>query len=50
MNKNMDKNKIMPIPEGGKSRIYTNYQAASGETSRITAESTLCGFAASRLA
>jgi hypothetical protein len=45
----MDKNKItnMSSPEGGKSRIYTNSQAASGETSRVTAESKLCGFAAS---
>jgi hypothetical protein len=27
-------------------RIYTNVQTASGETSRVTAESKSCGFAA----
>jgi hypothetical protein len=44
--KNMDKNKITKnfSPEGRKSRIYTNYQADSGETLRVTAESTSCGY------
>jgi hypothetical protein len=31
---NRDKNKIMSSPEGGKSRIYTNYQALAGSHRR----------------
>jgi hypothetical protein len=43
MDKNMDK---VLERRGSRQYLYTNYQAASGETSGITAESTSCSFAA----
>jgi hypothetical protein len=46
MDKNMDKNIDVQSRGVGKSRIYINFQAASGDILRFTAESTSCGLTA----